>query len=219
MVLAAVSLAACGRSGLYVIDRTDSSPPSDAESEAETETESESDAESGAESGAESESGAEADAGSDVESEGEADAPSCGVASEVTGDVFGNTVYFANGASLPAGTYRVAYVDGCMKYSPSQDWSVNAYALNDPTESYHWWFLSNGQPISSVIPPGTIGFLVGQGGYATFDECVQANLALPPIEITVPAGTLAVWLEDNPYSDNVAGPDGRSPTWSLRCAQ
>ena len=29
---------------------------------------------------------------------------------------------------LPAGRYRVEYVDGCLKYSGSQGWSLNAYA-------------------------------------------------------------------------------------------
>jgi hypothetical protein len=135
----------------------------------------------------------------------------------VVGDVFGGTTYFAGGASLSPGRYRVTYVDGCMKYNPSQDWSVNAYALGDPAGSDHWWFSSQGQLVTSVIPPGTVGFLVGQGGYGTFDECVQANLALPPIEVTLQAGPLGVELQDSPYSDNLVGPDGGAPTWSLEC--
>jgi hypothetical protein len=136
----------------------------------------------------------------------------------VVGNVFGQTVSFAGGAALAAGRYRVTYVGGCMKYNPSQDWSVNAYPLGDAAGSDHWWFISQGQQVTSVIPPGTVGFIVGQGGYATFDECVQANLAVPPVELTLPGGPLAVWLEDSPYGDNVEGPDGGAPAWSLECA-
>src|SRR5580692_1891090 len=124
---------------------------------------------------------------------------------------------FANGASLAPGRYVVTYVDGCMKYSTSQDWTVNAYALGNPAGTDHWWFMSQGNLVESVIPPGTVGYLAGQGGYATFDECVQANLALPPVELTIPGGTLGVWLEDDPYEDNSTGPDGRAPAWSLEC--
>jgi hypothetical protein len=135
----------------------------------------------------------------------------------VTGNVFGATTYFANGAAIAPGHYRVRYVDGCMKYSTGQDWSVNAYGLSDRVGGDHWWFVSAGQEVTSAIPPGTVGFLTGQGGFATFDECVKANLALPPVELTLGGGPLAVWLEDSPYSDNVDGPNGRDPTWSLDC--
>jgi hypothetical protein len=211
----ALSFAACGaRTGLLVEDAVDSLPSADAAADVEADARVDVDAEADGE--ADAYAGADADVVADVEPE--ADAPACKLGN-VTGDAFGNTVYFANGAALPAGTYRVTYVDGCMKYSASQDWSVNAYGLNDPAGSDHWWFVANGQRIASVIPPGTVGFLVGQGGFATFDECVQANLALPPVDITIPAGPLGVWLEDNPYGDNVPGLNGRSPTWSLQCAQ
>jgi hypothetical protein len=138
----------------------------------------------------------------------------------VTGSVSGATTYFANGAAIPPGRYRVRYVDGCMKYNAAQDWSVNAYRLGDPAGNDHWWFVSSGQELTSAIPPGTVGFLAGQGGFATFDECVTANRALPPVDLTLSGGgPLAVWLQDSPYSDNVDGPNGRDPTWSLECAQ
>jgi hypothetical protein len=132
----------------------------------------------------------------------------------VTGKVSGATTYFANGASIPAGRYRVRYVDGCMKYGAGQGWSVNAYRLG-VTPSHHWWFISAGQQLTSVIPPGTVGFIPGMGGFATFDDCVKANLALPPVELTLDGGPLGVRLQDDPYSDNVGGRDGRDPTWSL----
>jgi hypothetical protein len=137
----------------------------------------------------------------------------------VVGDVFGSIVTFASGASLPAGRYRLTYVDGCMLYGGGQGWTVNAYALGDPAGSDHWWIMSGGHPITTAIPPGTVGILPGQGAFATFDACVQANLQLAPVDVVLPAGPVGVWLEDDPYSDNVAGPSGRAPTWSLQCVQ
>jgi hypothetical protein len=160
----------------------------------------------------------DADGGADAPADAVAEvAPPCTLG-RITGNVFGQTAYFANGQSIPPGRHLVRYVDGCMKYSAAQDWSVNAYALGDPAGSDHWWFIAAGKQLPDVIPPGTVGYLAGQGGYASFDDCVQANLALPPVELTLSGATLAVWLQDSPYTDNVDGPGGRSPTWSLECA-
>jgi hypothetical protein len=136
----------------------------------------------------------------------------------VTGDVYGRSLYFAGGTVLPAGHYRVTFADGCMKYNGRQNWTVNAYALGDSRSSDHWWFVSNGAKVIEVIPPGTVGFQPGIGGYPTFDECVRANRELAPVDLDLPAGTLAIWLEDDPYTDNVVGQVGRNPTWSLQCA-
>lgn len=140
---------------------------------------------------------------------------SCGVAgsyaTQQSLDLFGQIVYYAGGAALPSGRYRVQYVDGCMKYNASQDWAVNAYA--DGHDSF--WLVGDTTSDRIVIPPGTVGFLVGSGGFATFDECVTANVALPPKEFQFAGGKIGVWLSDSPYSDNVAGVDGRNPKWSL----
>jgi hypothetical protein len=46
-------------------------------------------------------------------------------------------------------------------------------------------------------------------------DCVAANLALEPVELEFAGGRLGVWLQDSPYSDNLAGVDGRNPSWSL----
>jgi len=127
-------------------------------------------------------------------------------------DLFGNVVYFADGIELPAGRYRVEYVDGCMKYSSAQDWAVHAYAGAEPDG---WWLVGEDQTKKIVVPPGTVGFLVQNGGFATFDECVAANLLLPPSEFDFAGGKLGVWLQDSPYSDNLAGVDGRNPKWML----
>lgn len=133
-------------------------------------------------------------------------------------DLFGQTVFFADGGALPAGHYRVTYVDGCMKYSAPQDWSVNAYAEDGGSD--HWWLVNGpgGQAGTTEIlmPPGTVGFLVDAGGYATFTDCVNANLQLDqPRDFDFDGGQLGLWLGDSPYSDNVAGDNGRNPKWSL----
>jgi hypothetical protein len=169
--------------------------------------------EDGSNEGGSDDSGAGVDASADAP----IDAPAPCATGTVVGDVFGQTVDFANGAALPAGRYRVTYVDGCMKYSSSQGWTVNAYSLGAGTPD-HWWFVAGGQPVTDVIPPGTVGYLPGAGAYGSFDACVQASLALPPVELTITGGPLGVWLQDDPYGDNVPGPNGRSPTWKIECA-
>lgn len=134
-------------------------------------------------------------------------------------DLFGQIVYFDNGKALPAGHYRVQYVDGCMKYSSAQDWAVQAYA--DGSDAF--WLVGATSADRILVLPGTVGFMVGSGGFATFDECVATNLALPPTEFDFAGGPIGVWLSDSPYSDNVAGTGGRNPKWSLAllgdCAQ
>ncbi len=141
-----------------------------------------------------------------------ASADSCDLGS-VVGDVYGRVLYFGRGVFLPRGRYRVAYVDGCMKYSGSQDWALHAYPLDSSTGSDHWWIVDGARRI--VMPSGTVGFKVSSGGFATFDECVAANLALPATEFDFGGGLLGLWLEDRPYGDNLPGLDGRSPTWRL----
>jgi hypothetical protein len=129
-----------------------------------------------------------------------------------TSDVFGTIVRFAGGKSLPAGHYRVEYVDGCMKYSGNQGWSVHAY--RDGTDA--WWLVGETTSDRIVMPPGTVGFLVGAGGFATFDACVAANRNLAAaVEFDFKGGRLGVWLRDDPYVDNIAGENGRNPRWKI----
>jgi hypothetical protein len=98
-----------------------------------------------------------------------------------------------------------------MKYSSAQDWTVHAYA--DGSDG--WWLVGDTTADKIVMPPGTVGYLASSGAYTTFDACVAANLALPPMEFDFAGGKLGVWLQDDPYSDNVAGQDNRNPRWSL----
>lgn len=178
------------------------------------------DTDTGAETDTDADTGAETDTDADADADAAPDADASCLLGTVVGDVFGTPTSFLGGMHLPAGRYRLTYVDGCMLYSSSgQGWTVNAYALGNPSSSDHWWITAQGALLSSVIPPGTVGYLVGQGAFATFDACVQANLQQAPVDFDFAGGTLGVWLEDGPYSDNVAGPGGRAPSWSLQCLQ
>jgi hypothetical protein len=127
-------------------------------------------------------------------------------------DLFGTTVYFGGGEALPAGKYRLTYVDGCMKYASDQDWTIHAYANGG---SAAWWIVGATSSERIVVPPGTVGYSSANGAYATFDACVAANQALPPVEFDFPGGKLGVWLLDTQYTDNLAGVDGRNPKWNL----
>jgi hypothetical protein len=125
-------------------------------------------------------------------------------------DLFGQIAYFGSGQVLPAGRYRVSYVDGCMKYSSAQDWAIHAYADG----SIAWW-LGKTSGDKLVMLPGTIGIYEGQGGYSEFNACVAANQPLQPVEFDFEGGVLGIWLADSNYGDNLSGVDGRNPSWKL----
>lgn len=127
-------------------------------------------------------------------------------------NLFGEIVYFQDGAVLPAGRYRLTYEDGCMKYASDQGWTVHAYA-NGAVAA--WWIVGETYADRITVPPGTVGYYTSNGAFDTFDECVAANAALPPTEFDFGGGKLGVWLLDSNYGDNLAGTDGRNPRWKL----
>lgn len=120
-------------------------------------------------------------------------------------DLFGKISYFSNGESLPQGRYRIAYVDGCMKYAGYLPWSVNG------RKSGPGWFLGKERGDELVRLPGTV---IGDG-FPDFSACERANKALPPVEFEFGGGKLGAWLSDRPYSDNLPGEEGRNPRWTL----
>jgi hypothetical protein len=122
-------------------------------------------------------------------------------------NLFGQIVYFEDGGSLPAGRYRATYADGCMKYDYIFNWQVQASAPDAGGGGF--WFVGDTSDDRIVMPPGTTM------SYPAFDDCVAANLAVPPEEFDFDGGKLGVWLNDNPYVDNVAGENGRNPKWQL----
>lgn len=131
-------------------------------------------------------------------------------------------VYFAGGASLPAGRYRIAYVDGCRRFEPSNGgWTVHGSVLTITGTSACWVVDGAGEQV--VMTPGTAGFLVGEGfepygAFATYPECIAANCALAAVEFEFAGGTLGLLDtgDTNPVDDErgeAAG--GRSPTFRL----
>ncbi|MDP3234858.1 MAG: hypothetical protein Q8N26_18895 [Myxococcales bacterium] len=126
-------------------------------------------------------------------------------------DLFGQTVFFNAGQPLPAGRYRIKYSDGCMKYASDQSWTIHAYADGRAA----WWLVGQTSATKITMPPGTVGFDTSNGAFATFAECVAANRAVAAKEFDFSGGVIGVWLQDSPYSDNLAGEAGRNPSWQL----
>ena len=173
------------------------------------------DAGTGDDAGAQLDGGAD-DAGVDVDA-GVSDA-GCVVGSAMSAarpdslDLFGIVSYYADGGVLPSGHYQVQYEDGCMKYSGSQGWTIHAYADGAIAA---WWLVGETSAQRIAVPPGTVGYYTTNGAFATFDECVAANLLLSPVEFDFDGGVIGVWLLDSNYPDNLAGVDGRNPKWKL----
>ncbi|MBL8921460.1 MAG: hypothetical protein JNJ54_21550 [Myxococcaceae bacterium] len=126
-------------------------------------------------------------------------------------DLFGQTVFFNNGAALPAGRYSLRYTDGCMKYASDQGWTIHAYADGRSA----WWLVGATPSSTIVMPPGTVGFAAGSGAFSAFTDCVVANRALATKEFDFAGGVLGIWLRDMPYADNIVGEGGRNPSWQL----
>lgn len=135
-------------------------------------------------------------------------------ASNANPNLFGQVVYYADGGVLPAGKYSVQYVDGCMKYAPSQGWTIHAYANG----SIAWWLVGSTTSQRIVMPPGTVGIFPppSDTAFQTFDECVAENLKLSAKEFDFEGGMLGLWVADSNYPDNVVGTDGRNPKWELK---
>ncbi len=127
-------------------------------------------------------------------------------------NLFGTPVYFDNGADIPAGTYMVSYEDGCFKYGAGQGWTVNAYPKGG---CCHWWIIGNTTNDKLEQAPGTIGFAVGSGAFAAFQDCVNASKLSAPVTIQHTGGKLGIWLQDSPYTDNTPGENGNNPKWKL----
>jgi len=124
--------------------------------------------------------------------------------------LFGDVVYFAKGQDLPAGRYRVTYVDGCMKYNFLQAWRVNQDTGSGPDG---WWLVGANTSDRVVLLPGDAQSFVA--GAANFSDCVSNNKMLAPKEFDFAGGKLGIWLNDAPYIDNLSGENGDNPRWQL----
>lgn len=124
--------------------------------------------------------------------------PACESGDTVKGDpVGGTTTYFRQGVQVPAGRYRISYLDGCMSYG--LNWTIHNIVAQG-------WYIAG----TLTALPGISG-----AGYVNFEDCVAANRPVPPIEIDHPGGSLGIWNNDYPLTDNRNGVDGRDPTWCL----
>ena len=132
--------------------------------------------------------------------------------------ILGVPVWFAGGAPLEPGIYRIENQGGCMRYGPAQNWAANAYA--DGVVS--WWIIGSTISDQLLIPPGTVGFERVSGGadrdvgsFSDFDQCDAANRALPPADFNFRGGKMGLWLKDEIYGDNREGEGGNNPYWTL----
>jgi hypothetical protein len=111
---------------------------------------------------------------------------------------------FANGSDLPAGRYRLRYVDGCLMYSFGLGWMVTSSVENGV------WLVSRSSNDRVVKAPPTASVAT-----AVFADCVSAARMSAPVDFDFAGGPLGVWLLDSPYIDNVPGENGRNPTYEL----
>ena len=216
--LALFSTAGCGNSGAHGTRGTrDGAIPDDAAAGGTTGAAGRGGAGGGTAGHGGAAGGASGAAGSGARDGGGSDAATCSfgaASSQATANdlsLFGTPSDFNDGQPIPAGTYVVTYVDGCIKYGGGQGWTVNAYASGTDA----WWLIGATTSDKILVLPGTAGYAPDAGAYADFDSCVAASLLSAPVMFTHKGGVLGVWLQDSPYSDNTAGENDRNPTWRL----
>lgn len=141
--------------------------------------------------------------------------------SDVTVDLLGTVRYFAAGAVLAAGRYRVSYVDGCNTYGIGANWTIHALEGLGDVGSCNVLDEHAGHVARA---PGTTGIFAdsqpGQSSaFLTYDECVTANCHLEPVIFEFAGGKLGVRRDGVSVGavDDLGGEavGGRSPTFRL----
>jgi hypothetical protein len=126
--------------------------------------------------------------------------------------------YFAGGADLPAGRYRLTYVDGCFCYGvpvATIGWTVHA------SKAAGFGCALIGADGMALMPtPGTEGFSVDAGAFETYAKCVAANCNQAPLDFDFAGGKLGVARNGGTALaefDDSDGSDmgGRGPTFRL----
>jgi hypothetical protein len=130
---------------------------------------------------------------------------------EVTSDVVGHSEdpvglqyapvkYFAGGASLAPGRYRVEYVDGCFTCCVTL---LDAFVLVGGDRTARVAVLPGGVTTGLGVPPVA--------------QCPAAGAPFPPLDFDFAGGPLGIWVSDGVAADNTNGDGqgGRSPTWRL----
>ncbi|MFO0597144.1 MAG: hypothetical protein U0228_17655 [Myxococcaceae bacterium] len=129
--------------------------------------------------------------------------------------LFGSEIFFDDGRPIPAGNYRLRNNGGCMRFSPNQSWTCNAFSNG----SIAWWIIGASKAEKLMIAPGTFGRDINPPypdvGYSSFAACDAANKALPPKDFYFQGGKLGIWLADDAYDDNTPGEGGKNPSWTL----
>lgn len=136
---------------------------------------------------------------------------------DVTVDVLGSLRFFAKGAVLPAGRYRLSYVDGCNTYGVGGGWTIHALDGAGDLASCNV-VDENGGHVARA--PGTTGILAGENAaFETYEACVAANCRVPPVDFDFAGGKLAAHRDGVLIGsvDDSGGEDvgGRSPTFRL----
>jgi hypothetical protein len=124
---------------------------------------------------------------------------------DLTPDIDDNAeTYFAGGASLPAGRYRISYVNGCIRYDPTiYFWAVNG------SFNFEYWIAGATTSDGIQVAPGVVSL----AGDTSFDDCVATSQGLSA-DITFAGGKLGIYNNDFKPEDNVPGTGG-NPTWRL----
>jgi hypothetical protein len=126
--------------------------------------------------------------------------------------------YFAGGADLPAGRYRLTYLDGCFNYGvpvATLGWTVHLIkAAGFGCELI-------GADGGVLMPtPGTDGDSIAAGAFETYAKCVDANCGQAPLDFDFAGGKLGVARNGGTAFaefDDSDGSDmgGRGPTFRL----
>jgi hypothetical protein len=137
---------------------------------------------------------------------------------DITVKLIDEQQYFAGGADLPAGRYRLTYLDGCFCYGEpvaTIGWTVHASKA-----AGFGCFLIGADGIPLMPTPGTDGFTVDAGAFETYAKCVAANCNQPPLEFDHAGGKLGIArnggtaLAEFDDSDG-SSMGGRGPTFRL----
>jgi len=160
-------------------------------------------------------------------------APGVRLPDDATAEPLGLTDYFADGAVLPPGRYRIAYVDGCMRFDLSAlgadlgglfGWTIHTSVSDTTTGAGACWLIGDNDTLLQPTP-GTQGLLIGLapypagGAYASYGECVAGNCLLPADEFPFAGGKLGVRYGSGqtltPVVVSGIGQGGRAPTFRL----
>jgi hypothetical protein len=124
--------------------------------------------------------------------------------------------YFAGGAPLPAGRYRLTYVDGCYTIG---DPAVYGWAVHFLKASGLGCSLIGADAKPLMFTPGIEGITIPPA-LDTYAHCVAANCKEPPLDFDFAGGKLGLlrnggtpFAEFDDLDGTTAG--GRNPTFRL----